>query len=146
MQPVKDSKQATVRIGYDGRVHKRFKGPMARERFENEVRVLRYLEAKGCCFVPQVLEVHPDQLYLVTTNCGTIVNKLSPDKLEALFSELQGYGVRHEDPFPRNVTYNDGLGRFCLIDFELATILETGVGLRYDSELNRVVPVHYVSN
>jgi len=141
MHEVKDTKQAAVRIGFDGRVHKRFNGPLAKERFDNEVAVLTYLEQKNCPFVPKLLEVHPEELYMVTTNCGSIVNKIGKDKLQALFAELETYGVRHEDPFMRNVTYSDQLGRFCLIDFELATILETGVGLRYDSQLNKVVPV-----
>ena len=48
MQQVKDTKRAIVRIGYDGRVHKTFRGPLASERFENEVRVLRHLEERGC--------------------------------------------------------------------------------------------------
>lgn len=128
MQEVKDSKQATVRIGYDGRVHKTFRGPLAQRRFDNESRVLKYLEEKGCSFVPRVLEEEPESLYMVTTNCGSIVEKISQRKLEALFEELESYGVRHEDPFSRNVTYSPDLGRFCLIDFEFATILETGEG------------------
>lgn len=128
MQEVKDSKQATVRIGYDGRVHKTFRGPLARRRYENELRILRYLEEKGCTFVPRVLEADDDQLYMVTTNCGSIVTKISEAKLKSLFAELESYGVRHDDRFARNVTYNPDLGRFCLIDFEFATLLETGEG------------------
>jgi len=31
--------------------------------------------------------------------------------------------VRHDDADPRNITYRFGDGRFCLIDFEFATIL-----------------------
>ena len=77
MQEVKDTQRALVRIGYDGRVHKTFRGPLARERFENEVRVLRHLEARGCEFVPRVLEADPENLYLVTTNCGGL-----PDLVE----------------------------------------------------------------
>lgn len=128
MQEVKDSKQATVRIGYDGRVHKTFRGPLADRRFANELAVLRYLERQKCPFVPRVLEVDEEKLYMVTTNCGSIVDKISQDKLDHLFNELEQYGVRHNDPFPRNVTYNADMGRFCLIDFEFATILESGSG------------------
>jgi hypothetical protein len=40
-----------------------------------------------------------------------------------LFEELETYGVRHEDPDIRNVTYRQADGRFCIIDFEFATIL-----------------------
>lgn len=125
---VKDSKQARVRIGYDGRVHKTFRGPLAERRFDNELRVLQYLEKNHCPFVPRVLEHDRSKLYMVTTNCGSIVDKISHEKLEHLFQELEQYGVKHDDPFPRNVTYNADLGRFCIIDFEFASILESGEG------------------
>jgi len=139
MYEVKDSKQATVRIGYDGRVYKTFRGPLARRRFDNELRVLQYLEKQGCRFVPRVLEHDAERLYMVTTNCGAIVDKISKEKLDHLFQELEQYGVRHEDPFARNVTYNSDLGRFCLIDFEFATILETGEGFTLNEleEMNK---------
>lgn len=129
MQEVKDTRQATVHIGYDGRVHKTYNGTMAKERFENEVRVLRYLEERGCPFVPRLLQANPEKLSTITTNCGQIVTRISQEKLDMLFAELETYGVRHEDRFARNVTYSAQLGRFCLIDFEFATLLETGEGL-----------------
>lgn len=132
MQEIKDTLQATVHIGYDGRVHKVYNGTMARERFDNEVRVLRYLEARGCTFVPRLLEVHESKPGIVTTNCGQIVPRISEKKLASLFRELESYGVRHEDAFARNVTYSAHQGRFCLIDFEFATILDTGEGLTLD--------------
>lgn len=132
MHEVKDTRQATVHIGYDGRVHKTYNGTMARERFENEVRVLRHLEKKGCDFVPKLLDVDEDKLKIVTTNCGQLVKRISDEKLKGLFEELESYGVRHEDPFARNVTYSAQLGRFCLIDFEFATLLETGETLTLD--------------
>ena len=131
MNPIKDTKQAQVRIGYDGRVHKYFYGTMARERFENELRVLKYLEEKGCDYVPKIVDHDPDKFYMVTTNCGAIVSKISQPKLKKLFSDLENkFGVRHEDPFMRNVTYDPRKGHFCLIDFEFATILESGLGLQ----------------
>ncbi len=125
MNNVKDTLRALVRIGYDGRVHKTFRGPQARERFENEVRVLRYLEERGCPFVPRVLETEPENLKMVTTNCGGRVEHLDDARVAELFAELLPYGVRHDDPFMRNVTYRISDGRFCLIDFEFATILPT---------------------
>lgn len=128
MHDVKDTARATVRIGFDGRVHKTFRGHFARERFEHEVRVLKYLEERGCAFVPKVIESDPAILKLVTTNCGQRVDQLDPEKLKALFAELETFGVRHEDRELRNVTYRIGDGRFCLIDFEFATILDDGTG------------------
>lgn len=123
MHEVKDTLRATVRIGYDGRVHKTFRGPKADERFANEVRVLRHLEARGCPFVPTLIEAHPDQLRIVTTNCGTRVEHLDEKRMRELYAELERYGVRHDDAEMRNVTYRSSDGRFCLIDFEFATIL-----------------------
>jgi tRNA A-37 threonylcarbamoyl transferase component Bud32 len=123
MNHVKDTLRAKVRIGYDGRVHKTFRGPKAEERFANEVRVLRFLERRGCPFVPRLLEVHPKELKIITTNCGSRVEYLDEDRARELFAELEPYGVRHDDAEIRNVTYRQTDGRFCLIDFEFSTIL-----------------------
>ncbi len=128
MHDIKDTGRATVRIGYDGRVHKTFRGHLARERFDHEVRVLRYLEERGCTFVPRILEVDPENLKMVTTNCGTRVDQLNADRQTELFAELEQFGVRHEDREMRNVTYRVADGRFCIIDFEFATILDDGTG------------------
>ncbi len=123
MPVVKDTLRATVRVGYDGRVTKIFRGPKADERFANEVKVLRHLEARGCPFVPKLLEAEAGQLRLVTSNCGTRVEHLDEARTREIFAELELYGVRHEDAEVRNVTYRNSDGRFCLIDFEFATIL-----------------------
>jgi tRNA A-37 threonylcarbamoyl transferase component Bud32 len=128
MQEMKNTARATVRIGFDGRVHKTFRGHMARERFEHEVRVLRHLQERGCSFVPQLLEVEPENLKIVTTNCGGRVDQLNPDRQRELFLELEQFGVRHEDRELRNITYRIADGRFCIIDFEFATILDDGTG------------------
>ena len=123
MPIVKDTLRATVRVGYDGRVYKQFRGPRAAERFANEVRVLRHLEARGCGFVPRLLEADAAQLKMVTTNCGSRVEHLDEARMRELFAELERYGVRHDDVDMRNVTYRLQDGRFCLIDFEFATLL-----------------------
>jgi tRNA A-37 threonylcarbamoyl transferase component Bud32 len=123
MHEIKDTQRALVRIGYDGRVHKTFRGPKAQERFENEVRILKYLETKGCPFVPRLLEAEPDKLKIVTSNAGNRVEVLHEERRAELFRELEQFGVRHDDPDMRNVTYRASDGRFCIIDFEFATIL-----------------------
>ena len=128
MHEMKNTARATVRIGFDGRVHKTFRGHKAKERFEHEVRVLRYLEGKGCTFVPRILEIEPENLKMVTTNCGSRVDQLKPERQNQLFMELEQYGVRHEDRELRNITYRVADGRFCIIDFEFATILDDGTG------------------
>jgi hypothetical protein len=124
MQQVKDTLRATVRLSFDGRVFKTFRGPKAEERFATEVKVLRYLESRGCPFVPRLLEADPATLRIVTTNCGARVDRLDPERMREIYAELEEYGVRHEDAELRNVTYRQSDGRFCLIDFEFATILD----------------------
>lgn len=123
MLKVKDTLRATVNLTFDGRVIKVFHGPNAAERFANEVRVLRHLEARDCKFVPRLLEAEPDKLRIVTTNCGGRVEHLDEKRRAELFLELEQFGVRHDDPDMRNVTYRASDGRFCIIDFELATLL-----------------------
>lgn len=124
MITVKDTQRATVQIGFDGSVRKAFHGPKAKERFENEVMILRHLEREGCDFVPKVLGADAEQLVLVTTNCGSRVDRLDPERCRELFAELEEYGVRHDDAELRNVTYRQSDGRFCLIDFEFATQID----------------------
>jgi tRNA A-37 threonylcarbamoyl transferase component Bud32 len=121
---VKDTQRAIVRVSYEGKVYKTFRGPKAEERFTNEVRILRHLESRGCSFVPRLIEVDPEHLQIVTTNAGARVEHLDEARAKELFAELLPYGVRHDDPEARNVTYRQTDGRFCLIDFEFATILD----------------------
>ncbi len=124
MYEAKNTQRALVRIGYDGRVYKHFRGPEAQSRFENEVRVLRYLEERGCDFVPRLIDHDPAELLMVTTHCGQRVDQMNDEKVAEIFSELERFGVKHDDPFLRNITYRASDGRFCVIDFELATILD----------------------
>lgn len=123
MLQVKDTLRATVQLSFDGRVFKTYHGADALQRFNNEVRVLRHLEARGCGFVPKLLEADPQKLRITTTNCGTRVEHLDAERTRELFAELAPYGVRHDDPDMRNVTYRQSDGRFCVIDFEFATLL-----------------------
>jgi tRNA A-37 threonylcarbamoyl transferase component Bud32 len=123
MLKVKDTLRATVHLSFDGRVVKAYHGPDAAARFANEVRVLRHLEARGCTFVPRLLEADEANLSIITTTCGSRVERIDAERAKQLFAELEKYGVRHDDADPRNITYRFSDGRFCLIDFEFATIL-----------------------
>ena len=125
MLQVKDTLRSTVRLSFDGRVEKTYHSHDARQRFENEVRVLRHLEHRGCNFVPRLLQADPGLPRIVTTNCGSRVEHLDAKRLKELFHELETFGVRHDDPDVRNVTYRQADGRFCIIDFEFATIIDS---------------------
>jgi tRNA A-37 threonylcarbamoyl transferase component Bud32 len=124
IKPLKDGIRSHVRVDFDGHVHKRFRGTGAAERYATEVAVLKVLEERGCPYVPRLLEEHPEEFYFVSTNCGRLADQIRKERADELFAELEkDYGVRHLDPEPRNVTYSTQMGRFCLIDFELAEIL-----------------------
>ena len=89
MLQVKDTLRATVRLGFDGRVYKAYHGRDAATRFAQEVKVLRYLETRGCKFVPQLLEADATKHEIVTTNCGQRVEHLDASRLRELFEELE---------------------------------------------------------
>jgi hypothetical protein len=130
IQPLKDGIRSHVRIDFYGHVHKRLRGTDADKRYATEVAVLKALEQRGCPYVPKLLEEHPEELYFVSTNCGKPAPQISKEKSDLLFAKLEReYGIRHLDAEPRNITYSDKLGSFCIIDFELAEILPPPPGL-----------------
>ena len=130
LQPLKDGIRSEVRVDFRGNVHKRLRGTDAEKRYATEVEVLKALEDRGCPYVPRLLEEHPGELYFVTTNCGKIAEQISNEKADKLVAKLErDYGVRHLDAEPRNITYSDKLGCFCIIDFELAEILQPPPGM-----------------
>ncbi len=124
MKELKDGIRSLVRIDFRGHVHKQFRGTDSDKRFATEVAVLKALEDRGATNVPRLVSHDPETLTLVTTNCGAPAPLVTEEKARALFQELEdNYGIRHDDPEPRNVTYSQQLGKFCLIDFELSEIL-----------------------
>lgn len=125
MRNLKDGIRSLVKIDYYGNVHKYFRGTDADVRCANEVRVLQELERRGCDFVPKLLDFNLEENFLKTTNCGSPAPNLSKGKSDSLFKKLEEeFGVKHDDPEPRNITYDDKAGHFCVIDFELATLLD----------------------
>lgn len=134
MIEAKNTQRAIVRIGYDGRVYKLFQGPDAQKRFDNECRTLVYLEQQKCPFVPRLIAADRDRLEMVTSNCGARVERMGEERIKEIFAELEQYGVRHDDPFLRNITYRASDGRFCVIDFEFSTILNESASSNTTSE------------
>jgi len=124
MRNLKDGIRSLVKIDFYGHVHKYFRGTDKEERFANEVRILIALEERKCTNVPQYIDSDESELHLITTNCGSPAPNISRKKSDSLFAKLEkNYGVRHDDPEPRNITYDPTVGQFCIIDFELATLL-----------------------
>lgn len=125
MKPLKDGMRSLVKIDFYGNVHKYFRGTDADKRCATEVKILKALEERGCNFVPKLTDYKLEENYLCTTNCGAPAPNISRKKSDSLFAQLEKvYGVQHDDPEPRNITYDPKEGQFCVIDFELATLLD----------------------
>ncbi|MGB0993023.1 MAG: serine/threonine protein phosphatase [Akkermansiaceae bacterium] len=125
MRNLKDGIRSLVKIDFYGNVHKYFRGSDREARFANEVLILKALEERGCTYVPKFIEADEAELHLVTSNCGSPAPNISRKKSDSLFQKLEEqYGVRHDDPEPRNITYDEKAGQFCIIDFELSTLLD----------------------
>lgn len=125
MRNLKDGIRSLVKIDFYGHVHKYFRGTDADKRAENEARVLKVLEERGCPYVPRLLDYTAEENYIVTTNCGSPAPSVTKKKSDKLYAKLkEDYGVIHDDPEPRNITYNEVMGEFNIIDFELATVIE----------------------
>lgn len=141
MRDLKDGIRSLVRIDYFGHVHKYFRGTEAAERCANEAKVLKVLEERACPYVPRLLEHYPEGNYIVTSNCGKNADNISREKSDSLYQELEAdFGIRHGDAEPRNITYNPRLGRFCIIDFELAEILPWSPPLQEENQEGDGVP------
>ncbi len=126
MRNLKDGIRSLVKIDFYGNVHKYFRGTDKEARCANEVKILKALEKRGCTNVPVLLDYNLEENYIKTTNCGSPAPDISRKKSDALFAKLEKqFGVRHDDPEPRNITYDPVAGQFCIIDFELATLLDT---------------------
>lgn len=125
MRNLKDGIRSLVKIDFYGHVHKYFRGTDSDKRAENEARVLKVLEERGCPYVPRLLDYTAEENYIITTNCGSPAPNVTKKKSDKLYARLTtDYGVIHDDPEPRNITYNEVMGEFNIIDFELATIIE----------------------
>ena len=83
---VKDTLRSTVNLTFDGRVMKAYHGPKAQERFDNEIRVLRYLEQRGCNFVPKLLEADAAELTIITTSYSQRIDRIDDQRVKELFA------------------------------------------------------------
>lgn len=121
---VKNTDRSCVQRAYDGLIHKCYRGRFARQRLENEVRILEHLRIHNCPFVPRLISVDRSALSIVQSNCGVAVENLADWRLKQLFTALREFNVEHGDCELRNVTYRATDGIFCIVDFELASIVQ----------------------
>jgi hypothetical protein len=129
MLQVKDTLRSTVkRLSFDGRAFKTYHGPDALDALNaKEVRgVAPSWKLTDVGFVPQA----PRRRFATSSRSSPATAASRVEHLDDKRSPAgtvrrnwSPYGVRHDDPDMRNVTYRQSDGRFCIVDFELATIL-----------------------
>ncbi len=126
MLKVKDTLRATVHLSFDGRVFKAYHGLDATKRFANEVRVCAISPRAAAISCPACWRRMKKNCRIITTNCGTRVEHIDEEGArDELFTELNS-ACDMTTLILRNITYRFADGRFCLIDFEFATILPQG--------------------
>ncbi len=123
MEQVKDTLRATVRISYDGKVYKTFRGPTPMSVSPPKFGCSAISKSDNVPSFRAFWRRIAAQLRIVTTNCGRRVEHLDDEPGEGAFCRTCHMGSATTMPRCRNVTYRQSDGRFCLIDFEFATIL-----------------------
>ncbi|MFN7875608.1 MAG: hypothetical protein ACK5PB_09825 [Pirellula sp.] len=123
MHALKNTKRAFVLRTGNGHIRKTFTGPKREIRFWNEVRILRYLNDKGCPFVPKLICIDTPSFTIIVSYAGEPIQSISEEKLNLIFSNLEEFGVRHQDQAARNILYNHRAGEFSVIDFEFAELI-----------------------
>ncbi len=118
-----------VRVGFDQRVHKWYLGPHAKRRMANEVAVLTHLANQGCPFVPRIIQHDLERLYMTTTYCGARAQRPESEMVASIYAQLLPFGVQHNDPTPDYLIYDPMLFRYCIVDFQLSSLIEVGDGL-----------------
>ncbi len=124
MITIKDTERSCVLKSFDGFVHKQYRGTHAHQRLENEVRCLSILNIGGVILFLDSSRLIEQTLAIIQSDCGVAVEHLVDWRLGQLFDSLHAFGVSHGDRNLRNVTYRAKDGRFCIVDFELAAIME----------------------
>jgi len=116
MHEMKDTARALVRIGYDGRVHKTFRGHLAKQRFDHEVRVLRHLEGAAAPSVPPVARGRSANLKIVDDQLRPARRSGQRRAQRELWAELENVRRAPRRPGRPHINYRTTDGRFCIID------------------------------
>jgi hypothetical protein len=118
MQEAKDTRRALVHIGLRWAGAQDLSAVIWPANASKTKSVCCAIWRRAAANLSPVLEADPENLKMITTNCGSRVDHMARTAMKELFAELEQYGVRHDDPFLRNITYRFSDGRFCVIDFE----------------------------
>ena len=98
---IQNNARAVVKIDKtNGIVEKNFLGDdedNVRDRFETEIKILKYLESKGCDFVPKLIEFDEESFFVKTSYMGESLGEIDIAEHRKIHDRLIAFGVTHND-------------------------------------------------
>ena len=98
MTIIEDSKRSLVKLDKEkGIIEKTFVGDNAKERFENEVNILKHLKNKGFDNCPELLDSDPENFVVTQTYVGEKLDEIDIAEHRKIHNRLIAFGVTHND-------------------------------------------------
>tara|TARA_R100000654_G_scaffold53144_1_gene79287 strand:+ start:261 stop:764 length:504 start_codon:yes stop_codon:yes gene_type:complete len=98
MTIIKDTERSLVKLDKDkGIIEKTFVGNNAKERFENEVNILKHLDNKGFDNCPKLLDSDPENFVVTQTYVGEKLGEIDIAEHRNIHNRLIAFGVTHND-------------------------------------------------
>ena len=98
MTIIKDTERSLVKFFKDkGIIEKTFVGNNAKERFENEVNILKHLANKGFDNCPELLDSDPENFVVTETYVGEKLGEIDIAEHRKIHNRLIAFGVTHND-------------------------------------------------
>ena len=98
MTIIKDTERSLVKFYKDkGIIEKTFVGNNAKERFENEVNILKHLANKGFDNCPELLDSDPENFVVTETYVGEKLGEIDIAEHRKIHNRLIAFGVTHND-------------------------------------------------
>ena len=98
MTIIKNTERSLVKLYKDkGIIEKTFVGDNAKERFENEVNILKHLKNKGFDNCPELLDSDPENFVVTQTYVGEKLGEIDIADHTNIHNRLIAFGVTHND-------------------------------------------------
>ena len=98
MTIIKDTERSLVKLDKNkGIIEKTFVGNNAKERFENEVNILKHLKNKGFDNCPELLDSDPENFVVTQTYVGEKLGEIDIAEHRKIHNRLIAFGVTHND-------------------------------------------------
>ena len=98
MKIIENTERSLVKLDKDkGIIEKTFVGYNTKERFENEVNILKHLKNKGFDNCPELLDSDPENFVVTQTYVGEKLDEIDIAEHRKIHNRLIAFGVTHND-------------------------------------------------